>query len=70
MSFWYIKDPTSGSALLEVTTNATTWQAVAYNAPRSGQVLDWIIIGVAVLAPSTAACLLGWAWRHPPPVYS
>ena len=48
----------------------TTWQAIAYNAPRASQWLDWIIIGIAVLAPSTAACLLGWAWRHPPPVYS
>jgi phosphatidylglycerol lysyltransferase len=48
----------------------TTWQAVAFNAPRASGVLDWIIIAVAVLAPSTAACLLGWAWRHPPPVYS
>jgi len=29
----------------------TTWQAVAYNAPRASQWLDWIIIGIAVLAP-------------------
>jgi len=28
LSFWYIKDPTSGSALLEVTTNGTSWQTV------------------------------------------
>jgi phosphatidylglycerol lysyltransferase len=48
----------------------TTWQAVAYNAPRASQLLDWVIIGVAVLAPATAACLLAWAWRHPPPAHS
>ncbi|MFL5346520.1 MAG: phosphatidylglycerol lysyltransferase domain-containing protein [Hyalangium sp.] len=48
----------------------TAWQAVAYNAPRASGRLDWAIIAAAVLAPSTAACLLGWAWRHPPPAYS
>ena len=47
----------------------TAWQAMAYNAPRAQGVLDWAIIAAAVLAPSTAACLLAWAWRHPPPVH-
>ena len=44
----------------------TAWQAVAYNAPRAHGPLDWLVIAVAVLAPSSAACLLGWAARHPP----
>ena len=48
----------------------TAWQAVAYNAPRASGGLDWLIIAAAILAPSTAACLLGWAWRHPPPARS
>jgi hypothetical protein len=29
LGFWYIKDPACGSALLEVTTNGTSWQTVA-----------------------------------------
>ncbi len=48
----------------------TAWQAVAYNASRASGGLDWLIIAAAILAPSTAACLLGWAWRHPPPAHS
>jgi phosphatidylglycerol lysyltransferase len=45
----------------------TTWQAVSWNVPRAAGWLDGIIIGAALLAPASAACLLGWAWRHPPP---
>ncbi|MBN1204374.1 MAG: DUF2156 domain-containing protein [Myxococcaceae bacterium] len=47
----------------------TSWQAAVYNVPRASGPLDWAIIAVAVLAPTTAACLLGWAWRHPPPAH-
>ena len=48
----------------------TTWQAVAYNAPRARGVLDWAVIAAAILAPTTAAGLLAWAWRHPPAVHA
>lgn len=55
------------SGVIALDASLTTWQAMAYNAPRASGALDWIIIAAAILAPSTAACLLGWAWRHPPP---
>lgn len=55
------------SGVIALDACLTTWQALAYNVPGARGVLDWIIIVAAILAPSTAACLLGWAWRHPPP---
>ncbi len=53
-------------AVIAVDACLTTWQAVAYNAPRARGALDWLVIAAAVLAPSTAAVLLGWTSRHPP----
>lgn len=43
----------------------TLLQALLYNAPRARGLADWLIIVVAVLAPSLAAVLLFWARRHP-----
>jgi hypothetical protein len=57
------------SGVIALDVCLTTWQAVAYNLPRVRGLLDQVIILAAILAPSTAACLLGWAWRHPPPTH-
>jgi len=54
------------TGVIAADTCLTTWQAVAYNAPRAHGALDWLVIAAAILAPSTAACLLWWAARHPP----
>ncbi|MDY7227829.1 DUF2156 domain-containing protein [Hyalangium rubrum] len=54
------------AAIIALDACLTTWQAVAYNVPRAQGALDWLVIGAAILAPSTAAGLLGWASRHPP----
>lgn len=54
------------AGLITLDACLTTWQAVAYNAPRAHGAVDWLVIAAAILAPSTAACLLGWAARHPP----
>jgi phosphatidylglycerol lysyltransferase len=54
------------AGLITLDACLTTWQAVAYNAPRAHGALDWLVIAVAILAPSTAAFLLAWAARHPP----
>lgn len=43
----------------------TLLQALLHNAPRARGLADWLIIIVAVLAPSLAAVLLFWARRHP-----
>jgi phosphatidylglycerol lysyltransferase len=42
----------------------TLLQALAYNVPRAHGLVDWLIIGVAVLGPSLAAVLLFWARGH------
>jgi phosphatidylglycerol lysyltransferase len=55
------------AAVISLDGCLTAWQAVAYNVPRASGPLDWLILCASVLAPSTAACLLAWAWRHPPP---
>jgi phosphatidylglycerol lysyltransferase len=43
----------------------TFLQALLYNTPRARGLIDWLIIVVAVLAPSLAAVLLFWTRRHP-----
>ncbi|WP_224368992.1 DUF2156 domain-containing protein [Hyalangium versicolor] len=53
--------------VIALDTCLTAWQAAVYNTPRAQGALDWVIITVSLLAPATAAGLLGWAWRHPPP---
>jgi phosphatidylglycerol lysyltransferase len=45
----------------------TLWQAIAFNAPRARSPLDWAVLTLAVLAPSTAACLLLLTSRRPTP---
>jgi phosphatidylglycerol lysyltransferase len=54
------------AGLITVDACLTTWQAVVYNVPRAHGALEWLVIAAALLAPSTAACLLAWAARHPP----
>jgi phosphatidylglycerol lysyltransferase len=43
----------------------TLLQALLYNVPRARGPVDWLVIVVAVLAPSLAAGLLFWAREHP-----
>ncbi|HEX5752859.1 MAG TPA: DUF2156 domain-containing protein [Archangium sp.] len=43
----------------------TFLEALLYNLPRARGLGDWLVMGVAVLAPATAAVLLFWARRHP-----
>lgn len=43
----------------------TLLEALLYNLPRARGTGDWLVMGVAVLAPALAAVLLFWARRHP-----
>lgn len=43
----------------------TLLQALLFNVPRARGPVDWLVIVVAVLAPSLAAGLLFWARAHP-----
>ncbi|WNG40661.1 DUF2156 domain-containing protein [Archangium violaceum] len=43
----------------------TLLEALLYNVPRARGLGDWLILGVAVLAPSVVAVLLFWARHHP-----
>jgi hypothetical protein len=43
----------------------TLLEALLYNLPRARGSGDWLVLGVAVLAPALAAVLLFWARRHP-----
>lgn len=43
----------------------TLLEALLYNLPRARGLGDWLVMGVAVLAPSLAAVLLFWARQHP-----
>ncbi|PTL83037.1 DUF2156 domain-containing protein [Vitiosangium sp. GDMCC 1.1324] len=43
----------------------TLFEALLYNVPRASGLGDWLVMLVAVLAPSLAAVLLFWARRHP-----
>ncbi|MFE8602923.1 phosphatidylglycerol lysyltransferase domain-containing protein [Archangium violaceum] len=43
----------------------TLLEALLYNLPRARGLGDWLVMGVAVLAPATAAVLLFWARKHP-----
>ncbi|MET0402288.1 MAG: DUF2156 domain-containing protein [Cystobacter sp.] len=40
-------------------------EALLYNVPRAKNLGDWLVMGVAVLAPSLAAALLFWTRSHP-----
>ena len=42
----------------------TLAEALLYNLPRAQGLGDWLVMGVAVLAPSLAAVLLFWARGH------
>jgi phosphatidylglycerol lysyltransferase len=43
----------------------TLLEALLYNLPRARGLADWLVMVVAVLAPSGAAALLFWARGHP-----
>jgi phosphatidylglycerol lysyltransferase len=53
------------ASLITGDAGLTLLEALLYNAPRARGLGDWLVMGVAVLAPATAAVLLFWARRHP-----
>ena len=53
------------ASVITADASATLLQALAFNLPRARGPADWLVLGVAVLAPSLAAGLLFWTRRHP-----